>query len=396
MSVFKKKTVILGVTGGIAIYKSCYLCSYLVKRGIDVVVIMTKNATEFVTPLTFESLTGNRVYVDTFNRDFEFDIEHISLAKKGDIFVIAPATANFIAKADEGFADDMLTTTYLAFNGKKVIAPAMNSVMYLDVETQKHIANLKDKGVEIIESLEGRLACGDVGQGKMQEPEVIGEYILNALRPKRDLEGKNVLVTCGGTIENIDNVRYISNYSSGKMGVALAICASERGANVTLISGNVSVEVPLMYKNIKIKSTQDMFDAVMANLEEQDIIIKSAAPCDFKVKKIYDKKIKDKELTIEFVPNPDIAKELGKNKGNRKLVIFSAETDNLVKNATEKLKNKNADIVVANDVTKEGAGFFGDTNIVTIINKNNEVYQSEKLPKIEIADIILDKILELK
>ncbi|MEG1519985.1 MAG: bifunctional phosphopantothenoylcysteine decarboxylase/phosphopantothenate--cysteine ligase CoaBC [Clostridia bacterium] len=396
MSEYKKKTVILGVTGGIAIYKSCYLCSYLVKRGIDVIVVMTKNATEFVAPLTFETLTNNRVYVDVFDRDFSFDVEHVALAKRADIFVVAPATANFIAKARYGLADDMLSTTYLAYQGKKVLVPAMNTGMYSDTSTQMNIQALREKGVEVLETLEGRLACGDVGLGKMQEPEIVGELIMNYLRPKRDFEGKNVLVTCGGTIEKIDKVRYMSNYSSGKMGVALATNAAERGAKVTLVYGNVSVPIPKMFKNIMVESTQEMYDRVLEQVENQDIIIKAAAPCDFKVKKVFDGKIKDKNLTIEFVANPDIAKAVGKIKGKRKLVIFSAETDNLIENAKAKLIAKNADIVVANDVTEFGAGFQLDTNIVTIINQKGEQFKTEKLPKDEIANIILDKVLELK
>ncbi len=395
MGSYRKKTIILGVTGGIAIYKSCYLCSYLVKRGIDVIVIMTKNATEFVTPLTFETLTNNKVYIDTFARDFEFEVEHIALTKRADMFVVAPATCNFLGKVTNGICDDMLTTTFTAFKGAKLVCPAMNTGMYLDTANQKNMEKLKADGVKFIEPTSGYLACGDTGVGRMEEPEIIGEAIINALRPNRDLEGKNLLITCGGTIEDIDRVRYLSNYSSGKMGVALALEATERGANVTLISAKVAVEIPKLYKNIQVKSTLDMLDACIQNYSDNDIIIKAAAPCDFRVKKTYENKIKDKELTIEFVANPDIAKAIGEVKGNRKLVVFAAETTDLIKNAKGKLESKKADMIVANDLTEEGAGFNSDTNIVTIIKSNGEVTKSQRLPKDNIANLILDKVLEL-
>lgn len=395
MSTFKKKTVLLGVTGGIAAYKSCYLVSYLVKRNVNVIVLMTKNATNFVTPMTFQTLSGNKVYIDTFERDYHFEVEHISLAHQGDVFVVAPATADFIAKANGGIADDMLTTTFLAFKGKKVIAPAMNTGMYIDEATEKNIGDLKKKGMYFVDAVDGHLACGDIGLGKMQEPEIIGEYVLNLIRPKRDLEGKNILITCGGTIEDIDGVRCITNYSSGKMGVAIAENAMERGANVTLISGRVTVEVPKMNKNIKVKSTLDMYDAVMKELNNNDIIIKAAAPCDFRIKEKFENKIKDKTITLEFVANPDIAKAVGERKGDKKLVVFAAETTNVIDNAMAKLKSKNADMIVANDLKAAGAGFNTDTNIVTIITKNGEMTATECISKDEIANIILDKVISL-
>lgn len=395
MGKYKKKTVLLGVTGGIAAYKSCYLVSYLVKRNIDVIVIMTENATKFVTPMTFETLSGNKVYVDTFNRDFNYEVEHISLAHKGDVFVVAPATANFIAKVNNGVADDMLTTTFLAYKGKKVIVPAMNTGMYIDEITTSNMQSLKDKGMYFINAVEGHLACGDTGLGKMQEPEIIGEYVLNLIRTKRDLEGKRVLITCGGTTEDIDGVRCITNYSSGKMGVALAENAMERGADVTLISGRVSVDIPKANKNIQVKSTLDMYDACLNEVEKNDIIIKAAAPCDFRIKDRFSNKIKDKNLTLEFIPNPDIAKAIGKIKGNKKLVVFAAETTNLLENASKKLQSKNADMIVANDLKQDGAGFNTDTNVVTIMTKYGEVFSTEVMTKDEIANIILDKVVQL-
>ena len=395
MSNFKKKTVVLGVTGGIAVYKSCYICSYLVKKNINVVVVMSKNATEFIAPLTFETLTGNRVYVDTFNRDFEFDVEHVSIAQKADLFLVAPATANFMAKAVNGIADDMLTTTFLAFKGKKVIAPAMNTGMYKDITTRTNMEKLTEMGCEFISPTVGRLACGDNGIGKMQEPDVISEFVLDKLRLKRDLEGKSFLITCGGTQEDIDGVRFVSNYSSGKMGVALAENVMERGGYVHLIYGNVSVDLPEANELVKVKSTENMFDAVMDKVDDVDVVIMAAAPCDFKVKNSYKNKIKEKNLTIEFEANPDIAKAVGAVDRGVKLVVFAAETNDLIENAMGKLKSKNADMIVANDLTKEGAGFNKDTNIVTIIMRDGTKFDSGLKTKTEIANIIVDKVMEI-
>lgn len=391
---YRKKTVLLGVTGGIAIYKACYLCSYLKKRGVNVIVIMTKNATEFVSPLTFETLTDNKVYVDTFARDFEFDVKHISLASSADMFLVAPATANFIAKAISGVADDMLTTTFLAFKGEKVIAPAMNEGMYLDEITQNNIQKLKKKGLSFIEPADGYLACGTTGKGRLEEPEIIGEFVLNKLRTKRDLEGKTVLVTAGGTKEDIDGVRYISNYSSGKMGKEIGIAAAERGAKVIFIYGSVSVHIPEFDMVKKVVSTQNMFDAVMKYYSNADIIIKAAAPCDFKPIKTFDNKIKDKNLSLQFIANPDIAQAVGEEKGDRILIVFAAETTDLIKNAKEKLKKKNADFIIANDLTHPQAGFDKNTNVVSIVDVNGNITKSGTKLKSEIADLILDKAVE--
>ncbi len=388
------KTVLLGVTGGIAAYKSCYIASYLKKRGINVIAIMTKNATEFVSPLTFETLTGNKVYTETF-QEHEYEVEHVSLAKQGDLFLVAPATANFLAKANEGIADDMLTTTFLAFEKTKVIAPAMNTAMYKNEATQKNIADLKKKGVFFVDPVDGHLACGDNGMGKMQEPDVICDFVLEKLFEKRDFLGKRVLVTLGGTVEDIDRVRCITNYSSGKTGVALANALMSRGAIVTLVIGSVSVQVPKAHKNIFVKSTDDMYNAVLSELAENDIVIKAAAPCDFKPKKRYDSKIKDKELTIEFVKNPDIAKEVGKIKGDKKLVIFAAETDDLLDGAYKKLESKNADMVIANVVGGKEGGFATDENAVTIIKRTGEITDVPAMPKTQLADVILDNVAEL-
>ena len=396
MSKFKKKTVVLGVTGGIAVYKSCYICSYLMKKNINVVVVMSKNATEFIAPLTFETLTGNRVYIDTFSRDFEFDVEHVSLAQKADLFLIAPATANFMAKAVNGIADDMLTTTFLAFKGKKVIAPAMNTGMYNDIATRDNMEKLAKMGCEFIDPTVGRLACGDEGIGKMQEPEVICEFILDKLCVNRDLEGKKFLITCGGTQEDIDGVRFIGNYSSGKMGVALAENVLARGGYVHLVCGNVSVDLPEANKIVKVKSTDDMFCAVMDVVDHVDAVIMAAAPCDFKVKTKFKNKIKDKNLSIEFEANKDIAKAVGEVDRGLKMVVFAAETNDLIKNATAKLKAKNADFIVANDLTAEGAGFNTDTNIVTIISRDGSMINSGLKSKDEIAGIIIDKLMGIK
>lgn len=389
-----KKTVLLGITGGIAAYKSCYIVSKLKKMGLDVVVIMTQNATKFVSPLTFETLSGNRVYIDTFEKR-EFEVEHIALAKRGDIFLVAPASANFLAKVNAGIADDMLTTVFLAFTGKKIIAPAMNTAMYENEATSKNYKELQEKGMIFIDAVEGNLACGDVGKGKMSEPDDICKVVIDELFDKKDFLGKKVLITAGGTVEDIDGVRCITNYSSGKMGVALAEACADRGGEVIFVYGNVSVDVPIFHKNVKIKSTEDMYNAVLGELPNVDVVIKAAAPCDFKVKNKFDGKIKDKSLSLEFVPNPDIAKAVGEVKGNKKLVVFAAETDNFIENAMKKLESKNADIIVLNNVRDKSIGFNSDDNAITLITKNGEICETEKLSKTKIADIILDKITQL-
>lgn len=392
----KGKTVVLGVTGCIAAYKSCEIVSRLKKLEANVEVVMTSHALEFVQPLSFETLSNNRVISDLFDRDFDFEVEHVSLAKKADIFVIAPATANTIGKIANGIADDMLSTTIMACTAPKLICPAMNTNMYESAQVQENIAKLEKKGYNIFRPIEGRLACGDVGKGKMAEPSDIVDKIVDILMPNRDLEGKHILVTAGSTEENIDGVRYITNHSSGKMGIELAKNAKDRGAIVTLIAGRLSVKIPKdIDKVIHIKTTQQMYDAVMENYQNNDIIVKAAAPSDYRVKNPTFHKIKKKDLVLEFEKNPDIAEAVGKVKGDRILVIFCAETDDLVENARLKLAKKNADMVVANDVTKEGAGFNVDTNIATVITRDGEVFDYELMQKSELASKIFDQVVRL-
>lgn len=389
------KTVLLGISGGIAAYKACDIASRLVKLSINVEVIMTSNATQFVQPLTFESLTGNEVVTDMFSRRKEWEIEHISFAKKADVMVVVPATANVIGKLASGIADDMLTTTFMACKSPKIICPAMNTAMYEDLKLQDNIKELIARGVRFIEPSVGRLACGDVGQGKLADVDVIVQEILETIMPVRDYLGRTVLVTAGATRENIDKVRFISNNSSGKMGIEIAKAAMERGARVILIAGSVSVEIPKgLDKLIRVVSTEDMYNAVMSEYKDADIIIKAAAPADYTVKP-YDNKLKQEKLILELVKTNDIAKAIGKLKGDRKLIIFSAETENLIENSKKKLSSKSADMVVANDVTAQGAGFVVDTNIVTIINNKGEVLPYEIMPKTKVAGIILDNILKL-
>lgn len=390
------KNIVLGVTGGIACYKACDIVSRLVKLGANVDVIMTKNATEFVSPKTFESLSHRPVVIDTFQKIEKFEIEHISLANKADLFLIAPCTFNVIGKIANGIADDMLTTTIAAAKRAiKVVCPAMNTNMYTNEVCTQNLKVLRELGFIEIEPISGRLACGDIGTGKMQEPAVIVDKICELLCKKRDLAGKNVLITCGGTEEAIDAVRVITNHSSGKMGLAIATECKVRGANVTLVAGNVSVKLANFDKLVKVKSTLEMFDAVMQNCESADFIIMAAAPADYRPKQVSDKKIKSENLTLELVKNPDIAQAVGKVKGNKKLVIFSAETENLLENAKGKLEKKQADMVVANDVTKAGAGFNVDTNIVSIITKD-ALQNFDIMKKSEVAKVIVDNMLNLK
>ena len=386
----KGKNVVIGVTGGIAVYKMCEVVSSLRKRGADVFVVMTKNATEFVSPLTFETLSNNRVVTDMFDRDREWEVEHISLAKKADIFVVAPATANFVGKFASGIADDFLTTTVMATKAPVLLAPAMNTGMMTSPSYEKNESVLKERGVNFVYGDSGFLACGDMGKGRLAEPRLIVDTIEEILFPVRDLEGKTVMVTAGATREPIDPVRFITNRSSGKMGIAIANSALKRGANVILIKGFTSVNPDEGVEVVNVETTADMYEAVMNNLDKADIIIKSAAPADYKVK-MAEQKIKSETLTLEFVKNPDIAQAVGKIKGSKKLVVFSAETENLFENATKKLIKKNADMVVANDVTKQGAGFDVDTNIASFITKDG-VEELPIMTKTELADRILDKV----
>lgn len=388
--------IVLGVSGGIACYKACEIVSRLRKFGAGVDVIMTKNATEFVQPLTFESLSSRPVTVDMFAPKKTFEVEHVSLAKKAELCVIAPATADVIAKLAEGIADDMLTTTVLAMKCPILIAPAMNTNMYENPITQQNIAELKKRGFIFINPISGRLACGDTGVGKMAEPIDIVAKVLETLIPKQDFKGKKVLITAGATREPIDGVRFITNKSSGKMGLEIAKAVIKRGGEVVLVKGLTSVTIPQYITNIiSVETTQQMYEAVMNAYKDCDVIIKAAAPSDYKVKNKFDNKIKDEELTLSLVKNPDIAKEVGKVKGDRKLVIFCAETTDLLENAFKKIKSKGADLVVANDVTKEGAGFDVDTNIVTICTKEGKAFAYDKMLKSEVANVILDKISEL-
>lgn len=388
------KHVVLGVSGGIAAYKSCELVSRLKKLGADVHVIMTRNAEEFVAPLSFETLSDNKVVRGMFEEREEHDVRHVALAKLADVFVVAPATANVIAKFARGIADDMLSTTWLASDAPKLIAPAMNTAMYDDKATQDNIALLKERGVMFVEPGVGRLACGDTGRGKMAEPADIAERILEILRPVRDFEGKRVLVTSGATEEYIDGVRVITNHSSGKMGCALAEAAAERGAEVVLVHGRMSVPVPTgVAKAVRVHTTLEMMDAVLAETEAADVIVMAAAPADYRPKETFTSKLKSETLTMEFVKNPDIAKAVGERKGGRKLVVFSAETDGLIANAKKKVASKNADLAVANDVTKEGAGFYCDTNIASLVGRNGEVRECGLMTKRELADVILDAVL---
>lgn len=394
----KDKTVVIGVSGGIAVYKTLDVVSRLRKLGVNVNVIMTKSATEFVTPLSFQSLSQNYVVCDMFEDPKTWDVEHISLAKRADVFLIAPATANVIGKIANGIADDMLTTTVMATKAKVLIAPAMNTNMYQNPILQRNINTLKELGYNFVEPESGRLACGDTGKGKLASPETIVDEVVKLLSKGQDLKGKSIIVTAGPTVESIDPMRYITNRSTGKMGYSIAKEAIERGADVTLITGPTNLTPPQNLKKlIKIESANDMYEAVLENLDENDVVIKSAAVADYKPKNYSNKKIKksDDDLVIELDRNKDIAQEIGKIKNNKILVGFAAETNDLIENASLKIKKKNLDFIVANDLTKEGAGFGVDTNIVKIIDKEGNITEYPKMKKEEVANIILDKIKEL-
>lgn len=394
---FEGKNIVLGVTGGIACYKSLELVSRLKKLGAEVDVIMTKNAMEFVTPLSFQTLSKRPCVFDTFKMAQPFELEHISLAKKASLFIVAPATANIIAKMAHGLADDLLSTTLLATRAKILLAPAMNINMLMHPATQENIETLKKCGVHIIEPEEGVLACGDIGKGRMAEPEEIINHIEYALTDK-DLEGLSVLVSAGASLEEIDPVRYISNYSSGKMGYALARKAYMRGARVSLVSGRSQEKIPFGVDFTRIKSTEELKDCLLKKAESSDIVIQAAAPCDFRPKNRQDSKIKkdgSKKMLLELVENDDIARLLGQKKqGKQVLIGFAAETDNLFENAQKKLESKQLDFIVANDVTKKGAGFDTDTNIASIISKYSRE-DFEIMTKLSLADIILDRAKEV-
>lgn len=394
----KDKTVVIGVCGGIAVYKACDLVSKLKKTGVNVHVIMTKSATEFVAPLTFQTLSQNYVVEDMFESPKTWDVEHISLAKKADVFVLAPATANVIGKVANGIADDMLTTTIMATKAKVLVAPAMNTNMYENPVVQRNIQTLKDLDYKFVEPESGRLACGDIGSGKLASVDTIFNSIIELLETKKDLEGTSMIITAGPTVESIDPVRYITNRSTGKMGYSIAKKAIERGADVTLVSGPTNIVPPQNLKKfIQIESAEDMYNAVLENMDENQVIIKSAAVADYRPKEYSDNKIKksDDDLSIRLDRTKDIALELGKIKNNKILVGFAAETNDLLENAKNKIQKKNLDFIVANDLTQDGAGFGVDTNIVKIIDREGVVQEHPKMKKEEVADVILDKIKTL-
>ncbi len=392
------KCVVLGVTGGIAAYKACELTSRLRKAGAEVFVIMTKNACQFVAPLTFETLSNHPVTTDTFARPETWEVEHIALAKRADVFVIAPATANILAKMACGIADDMLSTTVLATKAPILAAPAMNTGMWENVATRQNAETLKARGVHFVGPEGGFLACGDTGAGRMSEPGDIFAAIEKILCPRRDLEHVRVLVTAGPTREKLDPVRYITNRSSGKMGYAIAEAARDRGARVTLISGPVNLPKPQGIDCVKVNSTQDLYNEMMARCQEHDLVIQAAAPADFTPEKVSEQKIKkqgDGKLTLILTQTPDIAKAVGKKKRpGQVLVGFAAETENVTENAESKLANKNLDMIAANDVTAAGAGFDVDTNVVTFITKE-KTETLPCMPKRQVADELLDRAARL-
>lgn len=388
------KCVVLGITGSIAAYKIASLASALKKLGADVEVIMTRNATNFINPITFETLTGHKCLVDTFDRNFEFNVEHVSIAKKADVFMVAPASANVIGKIANGICDDMLTTTFMACRCPKIISPAMNTAMYENAILQDNLAKLESYGMNVIKPASGYLACGDVGAGKMPEPEVLLDYILQEIEYEKDMVGKRVLVTAGPTREAIDPVRFISNHSTGKMGYAIARVASRRGAQVTLISGPTNLDKPLGVRVIDVTSAGEMYDAVVANYKDADIIVKSAAVADYTPTTVANQKMKksDDDMFIELTRTEDILAWLGQHKlDNQKLCGFAMETENLLENATAKLAKKNADMIVANSISTEGAGFGVDTNVATLITSDG-AESLDMMSKEDLAAVILNRL----
>lgn len=391
------KTVVLGVTGSIAAYKMANVASALVKEGADVHVVMTKNATNFINPITFETLTNNKCLVDTFDRNFQFHVAHVSLSQKADVFMIAPASANIIGKLANGIADDMLSTMALAASCKIIVAPAMNTHMYENKIVQDNLDKLKKFGFEVIEPAAGRLACGDVGAGKLPGENILLDYIRREIEFPKDMAGLKVLVTAGPTVEKIDPVRYITNHSSGKMGYAVAEIASKRGADVTLISGPVHIESPAFVKTVNIQSADDMYNAVMDNLSDCDILVKAAAVADYTVPNASDEKIKkkDDDLSLALSKTKDILKAVGERKTDGQIICgFSMETSNLIENSKKKLVSKNCDMIIANNLKDDGAGFGVDTNKVTIITENN-ADSLDVMTKKETAEKILDAALSL-
>lgn len=393
----KGKTVLLGVTGSIAAYKIANLASALKKLHAEVHVLMTKNAANFITPVTFESLTGTKCLVDTFDRNFQFQVEHVSIAKKADVVLIAPASANVIGKLAHGIADDMLTTTVMACKCHKIISPAMNTNMFENPVLQDNLKTLEHYGYEVIQPASGYLACGDVGAGKMPEPDVLLQYILREIAYPKDMAGKKVLVTAGPTQEPIDPVRYMTNHSSGKMGYALARMAMLRGAEVTLVSGPTALTPPPFVKTVPVVTAREMFEAVTSVSSEQDIIIKAAAVADYRPKQVSDQKVKkhDDELSVELERTDDILKYLGEHRSPGQFLCgFSMETQNMIGNSRAKLEKKHLDMVAANNLKVPGAGFQGDTNVLTLITQEEDV-SLPLMSKEDAALKILDKILSL-
>ena len=393
----KGKTVLLGVTGSIAAYKIASLASALKKLHADVHVLMTENATNFINPITFETLTGNKCLVDTFDRNFQYSVEHVSLAKKADVVMLAPASANVIGKIAHGIADDMLTTTIMACKCKKIVAPAMNTNMFENPIVQDNLKVLEHYNYEVISPAVGYLACGDTGAGKMPEPELLLEYILREIAREKDMKGLHVLVTAGPTQESVDPVRYITNHSSGKRGYALAKAAMLRGADVTLVSGPCSITPPPFVKVVPVVTAKDMFDAVTSVSAEQDIIIKAAAVADYRPKQVFDEKVKkqDKEMSIELEKTDDILKYLGEHRTPQQFLCgFSMETQNMIGNSRAKLGKKHLDMVAANNLKVAGAGFQGDTNVLTLITQDEDV-SLQLMSKEDAANVILDKILSV-
>lgn len=390
----KGKTVLLAVTGSIAAYKIANLASMLKKLECDVHVLMTQNATNFINPITFETLTGNKCLVDTFDRNFQFNVEHVSLAKLADVVLVAPASANVIGKMANGIADDMLTTTVMACRCRIIVSPAMNTNMYHNPIVQDNLEKLKRFGYEVIAPAKGYLACGDVGDGKMPAETDLLEYILKEIACKKDMVGKNVLVTAGPTMEKIDPVRFISNHSTGKMGYAIAKNCMLRGANVTLVTGKTAIQPPKFVKVVNITSAEEMFQAVINDFDEQDIIIKAAAVADYRPKNPAEEKVKKKdgELSIELERTQDILGYLGEHKKQQFLCGFSMETENMIENSQKKLWKKNLDMIVANNLKQAGAGFGVDTNVVTMITKE-EVKEMDLMSKEDVAAVIVDEIL---
>ena len=394
----KGKTVLLGVTGSIAAYKIAYLASALKKLHAQVHVLMTQNATNFINPITFETLTGNKCLVDTFDRNFQFSVEHVSIAKQADVVMIAPASANVIGKLAHGIADDMLTTTIMACKCKKIVSPAMNTNMYENPIVQDNLAILQHYGYEVIEPASGYLACGDTGAGKMPEPEMLLDYILREIAKEIDLLGRKVLVTAGPTQEAIDPVRYITNHSSGKMGYALAKAAMLRGADVTLVSGPCAIEPPPFVKLVPVVTAKEMFDAVTSVSFEQDIIIKAAAVADYRPANVYEDKVKkhEEQMSIKLEKTDDILGYLGEHRlPGQFLCGFSMETQNMLGNSRAKLGKKHLDMVAANNLKVAGAGFQGDTNVLTLITQDEDV-SLQLMSKEDAANVILDKILSIQ